>query len=258
MDNRPGLFSLRMRAAESADGEVEHHLSGAERLVDGSEVEGAAAELMTRGWRADPDHLRLAIDRVDPAALLRAPCLRIQSLETTTADHARAIAEELLAAAGVAPGAIAAAFTFLIEGPQLDGKPIRGAVILDARTGERLDSPPDRGVRASRFDYAPHARDQVRAMLDELELGHFRTFEALAVATKVMWSGVTAELCWSDDPHYVAGYVATQAKGYVRLSNFKPEGAVGGRIFFAPPGTVVSELIHRLEQTPLWITATES
>ena len=45
--------------------------------------------------------------------------------------------------------------------------------------------------------------------------------EALALATKVIWSGVVAELCWSDEPEYVAGYVATARHGSVRFPNFK-------------------------------------
>jgi 6-carboxyhexanoate--CoA ligase len=135
---------------------------------------------------------------------------------------------------------------------------MRGAAVLDARTGERLDPNPSRGVRASRFDYATEIRDAVREALTAAGLGHFRTYEALAVATKVIWSGVTAELCWSDEPAYVAGYVATARAGYVRFPNFKPTDATGGRIFFVQDPTQAEQLIHRLQHECLLIASLPS
>ncbi|CAM5620838.1 6-carboxyhexanoate--CoA ligase [Lysinibacillus sphaericus] len=60
------------------------------------------------------------------------------------------------------------------------------------------------------------------------------TGKALALATKVANSPYTiAELCWSDDPEYVTGYVSNHEIGYVRITPLKREGCEsGGRIFF--------------------------
>ena len=42
-----------------------------------------------------------------------------------------------------------------------------------------------------------------------------------------------AELCWSDDPEYQAGYVADSKHGYQRITMLKPIGdPMGGRVFF--------------------------
>ena len=138
---------------------------------------------------------------------------------------------------------------------------MRGAALLDSQTGARLNpdprrgvTDPSRGVRASRFDYAPEIRDGVREVLSANGLGHFRTFEALAVATKVLWSTVSAEYCWSDDPEYRAGYIANLDDGYVRFPEFKPAGAVGGRIFFIHPANNLKKIIERLETRAVLIT----
>jgi 6-carboxyhexanoate--CoA ligase len=104
------------------------------------------------------------------------------------------------------------------------------------------------------MDFAPGVRARLRQKLEAQGLGHFRTLEALAVATKVLWSGVLAELCWSDDPEYEAGYVATPAAGYARFPHFKPRGAVGGRAFFLARGTDIAELVRRLEAQAMLIT----
>jgi len=58
--------------------------------------------------------------------------------------------------------------------------------------------------------------------------------EALVLAAKVLSApGIVAELCWSDDPDYTAGYVASPVHGYVRFPHLKPPGDErGGRAFF--------------------------
>jgi len=95
---------------------------------------------------------------------------------------------------------------------------MRGAMIIDARTGDRMEPDQERGVRASRFDWTDDALEAINRKLAVIGLTHFRTREALALATKVAHApGMVAELCWSDDPDYTAGYVASRATGYVRF-----------------------------------------
>ena len=58
--------------------------------------------------------------------------------------------------------------------------------------------------------------------------------EALVLAGKVLHApGIVAELCWSDDPAYVVGYVAAPQFGYRRITRLKAPGdGRGGRALF--------------------------
>jgi len=131
---------------------------------------------------------------------------------------------------------------------------MRGAVIMNALTGERLESDRARGVRASRMDVANECRPDIEARLSRAGLGHRRVLEALVLAGKVLSApGIVAELCWSDDPDYLAGYVADPVHGYQRISLLKPaDDYHGGRIFFVKPGILsIAEITNYLERQPL-------
>jgi 6-carboxyhexanoate--CoA ligase len=134
---------------------------------------------------------------------------------------------------------------------------MRGAIIMDLQTGERLESDQDRGVRASRFDWTEEASIAIDKKLSALGLTHFRTREALALATKVAYApGVIAELCWSDEPDYTAGYVASQKSGYVRFPILKPlNDQHGGRVFFVKREELdIDALVRYLQTEPVLIT----
>ncbi|BDI29593.1 6-carboxyhexanoate--CoA ligase [Capsulimonas corticalis] len=251
------LYSVRMRAAlGGAHEDGGAHLSGAERLVFASETEAAAAALIARALSrgVPPDFVRLTVERVDAVALARVPVLPLTTIPAPDPTQARRVAEGLLRDAGVSPSAVACAFHSLQNGFGAENASLRGAAIFDLLTGDRLDPPTARGVRATHFDYAPGARDAVAARLAARGLTHFRTLDALAVATKVLWSGARAELCWSDEPEYVAGYVAAPACGYTRFPYFKPTGARGGRVFFVDRDRW-EDVRDCLERAPVWVEA---
>jgi 6-carboxyhexanoate--CoA ligase len=65
--------------------------------------------------------------------------------------------------------------------------------------------------------------------------------------------GIVAELCWSDDPEYLTGYIADPVHGYQRISLLKTAGDWhGGRVFFVRPGTSsVVELTDYLQHQPV-------
>ena len=135
---------------------------------------------------------------------------------------------------------------------------MRGAMIMDAVTGERLEPDRERGIRASHFDWSDEASRAADGALARLGLTHFRTKEALALATKVAHGpGVVAELCWSDDPDYTAGYVASLAFGYIRFPVLKQRGALtGGRALFFDRGRGSVEALQiYLEQVPVVISS---
>ncbi len=250
----PDFFSLRLRAETSG-----MHVSGAERLVPETEAAPVVAALLERSLARRAQRLVLTAERVDEGAIMEAPLLPVTTLELpgplaipcvgggqghgTRAGAApdpeagRRAAAGLLAAAGVVPTVAARALNWLAAGPGPGGRVMRGAVLADAETGERLEPDRARGVRVSRFDYHPAVRDAVGQALRKAGLAHFRVGEALAVASKVAAApGAVAELCWSDDPAYTWGYVAAPVLGYVRLPLKSDGDPKGGRVFFLRRG----------------------
>lgn len=240
------LWSVRMRAAAEGTGRPKH-LSGAERLVSETGMEAVVQAMLARAQGRSPDKIQITIERVPSGGCHWIPCLPVQTVITSRPNAAATVAAGLLAEAGVAPAVAQAALSALQTGLGPGGTSLRGASLWDLQTGTRLERDPERGVRTSRFDYADAQAAQ--DALDAQGLTHFRTREALAVATKTLWAGVAAELCWSDEPDYTTGYVATPCAGYVRLPDFKPEGACGGRIFFLDAGqTDLETCLRRLER----------
>jgi len=135
---------------------------------------------------------------------------------------------------------------------------MRGAMIMDAATGARLERDPERGIRVSRFDWSESASQEIDNALAAIGLIHHRTREALALATKVAHApGLIAELCWSDDPSYGAGYVASKRTGYVRFSCLKQPGDTsGGRVFFVDQQHQdMDSFVSYMEKEPIVISA---
>ena len=213
------------------------------------ELEHTVIQLLQRARSRgiSPEFIRLTVERVATEAVVGIPCLPVTTVATDDAEEARSVCTQALRAVGVQEPAITAAFAGLRAG-WLPGVNLRGAAVLDAATGRRLDSHLERGVRASRLDYSAATRAELERELEQHGLGHFRVREALAIASKVIWAGVVAEVCWSDEPEYTTGYIATRVHGYVRLLNFKPAGGLGGRVFFVSPDCRDDRLAKLLEQ----------
>lgn len=250
------VYSVRMRAAAGGPHEDGgRHVSGAERLVDAVDVADAVSSLTRRAMdrEAETDFVRITIDRLRRSDVETTQVLKLRTTPAMAPAESISHARLLLVESGIAKEAVDAAFAWLM-GSTAAGA-LRGARLVDSRSGADLTPDAKRGVRASRFDYAPGAAGVVEAALSDVGLTHFRTREALALATKVIWAGVAAELCWSDEHGYVAGYVATPRDGYVRYADFKPAGAVGGRIFFIDRSKIRPEpVVDLLERQSLWIT----
>jgi 6-carboxyhexanoate--CoA ligase len=130
---------------------------------------------------------------------------------------------------------------------------MRGAMLVDAVSGERLEPDRVRGVRVSRMDLTAAAERELRERLRKAGLDNPHVREALVLAAKVLGTpGMIAELCWSDDPDYTAGYVCSAERGYVRFPHLKPQGdPLGGRVFFLCPGLDPQALIDYLERSAL-------
>jgi 6-carboxyhexanoate--CoA ligase len=225
------------------------HLSGAERIVSDDNLGLSVHKMLERSQFKQPNIIQITAERVPNGQCHHVPCLPVHTVHASSIEEAAEYAKAVLVEAGIDPDVAQAGCDALKTGLGRGGSAMRGASVWDSLTGERYEPDWERGVRTSRFDYSEEGAIAIDSALAAFGLTHFRIREALAVATKTLWSGVTAELCWSDEPDYTTGYIATNHDGYVRLPGFKPAGAMGGRIFFIDSRSCdVSECIRRLEQ----------
>ena len=238
MKSNGDTYSVKMRAAKGG-----LHVSGAERIVPQSRIAATLSALAKRALgheRGTPDSINLKVAAIKD--VLRIKALKVSAHETASVAQAWEKAEELLATAGVPrPTRVRELFRETYS--------MRGAMLVDADTLERLEPDRARGVRATEMDGDPSPRADVK--------NHFA--EALTLASKVLSApGIVAELCVSDDPGYTTGYVAVKGV-YHRLTNLKEKGeALGGRIFFyRGRREAAGETIRYLEETPVIVDREE-
>jgi 6-carboxyhexanoate--CoA ligase len=245
-------YSLRMRAAEGGPHESGgRHISGAERLPARGSLEAAAAQMIRRALshtKGKADFIRLTIEALREEEVLVAPALRIETHKARTHEEGIRLARGCLEEVPVSPAAVDKAFRALSR----LSRNMRGAMLLDAETGQRLDRTGRRGLRVSRMD--AEDEEAFRAWLAEQGLDTIHVREALILASKVMAApDIVAELCWSDDPDYVTGYVAVKAV-YHRITRLKSPGDPrGGRVFFVRHGGGERELREYLEKKAVLI-----
>ena len=237
------LYSVRMRAAQGGPHEKGgHHISGAERIVKLEEVGAIAQSLADRALhhsKGTADFINITVDLIPPEKITYIDCLKVEEHKTSSISESHQLVTELLQGPHISEAAVLKAISLL---KSLD-KSMRGAMLVDAITGERLDTG-DRGVRVSHMDsFDSHA-------LGDNE--HMR--EALVLASKVQSAdGIVGELCWSDDPDYTVGYVACNGV-YHRLPNMKEFGSdIGGRVFFVRSDIDSESVIEYLERTPVLV-----
>lgn len=217
------------------------HLSGAERIVAPQNIASALSALAKRALcheRGVPDSINLKAEALDD--VIRIKALPVFTLTVADANEGWRKVEEILSSAGFRR-------TKEICGLFKETYPMRGAMLLDADTLERLEPDRERGIRATNMDGDPSpAADRKN---------HFA--EALTLASKVLSApGIVGEICVSDDPAYVTGYVATKG-GYHRITVMKRRGEeTGGRIFlYRGPRDAVSETIRFLEKQAVVVEA---
>jgi 6-carboxyhexanoate--CoA ligase len=249
------LFSIRMRASHKG-----RHVSGAERIVLSDAIDIVIRELTARATARIPlpDQITVIAENLGELPLQRIKALNMTALDVSSVQAGRSAAVYALQHAGASLYSAEKAISHLSKGASISGHTMRGAIIMDARTGERLEPDQERGVRVSRFDWDEQTLVLTRQRLAALGLTHFRTFEALALATKVAHApGAVAELCWSDDPDYTAGYVASLHTGYLRIPELKKTGDPnGGRVFFVGGDHFdLGAFIKYLQLDPVLITS---
>lgn len=245
------MYSVRMRASER-----ERHISGAERIVDEREIQATAQSLVQRALyheRGKPDFINISIEALEiPVKYVTS--LPVTLLRIEDVEGGKNAARKLLTYLGIPVYCIEKGVSLLENGPS-GGDSMRGAVLMNM-DGERLEPDKQRGIRASRMDITKDAAKELEHTLAEKGLSSYytRISEALVLATKASRvKGTIAELCWSDDPSYTTGYVASKELGYVRIPHLKHEGDCrGGRVFFVDKIDLAS-YIHEMEKCPILV-----
>jgi 6-carboxyhexanoate--CoA ligase len=252
MVKNPTLYSLRMKASREGS-----HISGAERILSKDRIPIEMEDLFRRAMDhglGSPDEIHLTIEEIKED-IMYAESLPISTILTEEVEDSRKKAMELLILNGVSEQAIRRAFDDISMGASPDNKNMRGAMIIDMDTGERLEPDLYRGVRVSRMDIGEEAEEALKIEMKRINVKGQRVKEALTLATKVALAGTFAEICWSDNPDYTTGYVASKRHGYVRFLNLKKDGdPYGGRAFFVKSKMDLDSYIDFLQKSPLIIT----
>lgn len=248
------LFSVKMRAAQGGAHEKGgRHISGAERILSEPSLEKTVLGMLDRArthQRGKADFISIRIEEVKDEDIAYKPLLSMESFEAADVAAGHAVAIEELQKAGVTNSAAQKGIAALLSLPDS----LRGAMIFDAVSGKRMDELGKRGVRVSKMDCADSADYEADLARRGLMGEHVR--EALVLASKVAGADdILAELCWSDDPDYVTGYVASSKFGYKRIPVMKEKGSpVGGRIFFVREATDINKLCAYLQEQAVLIT----
>ena len=231
------LYSLKMRAEKSVG--KREHVSGAEKILQEEELPEHLAALLSRALhhaKGRADFVNFKVESIAPEAVEHLPALPVSTVEVETPAEGRRVIIDALEKLGLKNGeAILAKFS--------ETYGMRGAMLLDADTLERLEPDAERGLRATYMDAERAAKGASDCK------NHFA--EAVVLATKVVHAPhIVAEICVSDDPDYVTGYVAAPSLGYRRITKLKEAGSPdGGRIFlYRGPRDGVADTIRYLEK----------
>jgi 6-carboxyhexanoate--CoA ligase len=256
------LWNIRMRASRGIRSQKsetrrqkqktsEIHISGAEGLYPASDIERILRRYIERALhhsKGKPDQIILTLEEVRQKPL-NISTLPLQTVSSGSPSEGRQISGNLLQALGISGKAMKIAFDVLQKGN------MRGAALISAEKGRRLEHDHERGVRVSRLGIGKPAIKALSLKLTRLGINTDTVKEALVLASKVSSCyGVIAELCISDDPHYTTGYVASNQFGYVRIPRIKRNGGkIGGRVFFVREGSNIDKMIQYLERTPVLV-----
>lgn len=246
------MFSIKMRSSKGGPHEKGgRHISGIERIVEADEVESEIIKAYRRARmheRGDSDFINIKIEKINESDIIYKDKLNIKQHHVECRDEGLDLASKLLQSAGVSEKASKTA----IESISNLSESMHGAMLIDKDTGKRLDDRGMKGVRVTGISSAD-INDYRNALKSNIDCG-LHLEEALILASKVASAkGITAELCWSDDPNYLIGYVAANDI-YERIPIMKDKGnPIGGRVFLVDSGEfdddyTLDDLIEYLEE----------
>ncbi|WP_042332252.1 8-amino-7-oxononanoate synthase [Desulfosporosinus orientis] len=216
-----GLYSIKMRASNCEEG-TEKHISGAEKIVSGGSLLRYSDALLKRGLyhsKGKADFINLKIEAISSAEILCLDSLPARTIPVHNHQEGMQTIIGLLEKMNIPKAAE------IIEKLK-ETYPMRGAMLLDADSLERLEPDKERGIRAVYMDADHSGRQETIEMKNPY-------YEAMVLAAKAAYApNIIGEICISDDPNYVTGYVASKDMGYVRITKLKEKGSQdGGRIF---------------------------
>jgi len=253
------MFSIRMRASKRMgtrgkglgpnQKQKEIHISGAEGIFEEAELTKVCNEYIHRALthsRGRPDEIVITIEKIKQKPK-KISLLPVTTLKCSSPEEARKLITLRLEPLGISKKALINGFAVLNS-----RKTMRGASLILAKSGKRIEPDRERGIRASRIGIDKSAEKNLSERLSREKINTLTVKEALALASKVA-SGpdVIAEICISDDPDYTTGYVASREFGYMRIPNIKKKKKMhGGRVFFVSESADISGLISYLERKP--------
>ena len=246
------MYSIKMRCSQGGPHEEGgRHISGAERILREDEVERELINVYRRAItheRGEPDFINLKIEKIDEKDIIYKKRLTINQHEVSNKEEGLELAKEILKENSVSEDAAQKGIERLFN---LQDS-IHGAMLIDKDSGERIDKRGIKGVRVTGMGSADVEKYKKSLEDDGREGLHLE--EALILASKIAsCKGIVGELCWSDDPSYVIGYVGTK-DSYERIPILKEKGnPIGGRLFFVDQSQLdenyaLEDLINYLEK----------
>ncbi len=247
--------SQQVRDKNSVSGNpesAEMHISGAEGLYESIDINKIVKNYIQRALqhpRGIPDRIVLTIEKLEqePGPVQSLP---VTTLGCGSLSEARQYIEKILKMAGISENAIRTALDLLNN-----KNTMRGASLMLAESGERVEPDRNRGVRASSLGITRAAEKALSLELEGHGINNSTVKEAVILASKVAsLESIIAELCIPDDPDYTTGYIASRRYGYIRIPDIKQKGAnIGGRVFFMEEDADVGAVVRYLENTPVLI-----
>ncbi|MBF0559617.1 MAG: 6-carboxyhexanoate--CoA ligase [Nitrospirae bacterium] len=243
------MWNVRIRASRKTC--VSNlHISGAEGLYDTRELPQTVTAYVRRVLghsRGLPDTINITIESMEQGPV-SVPLLNVKTIRCSSPDRAHKIISEILTDMDITQRAISAASRVLTS-----TNVMRGASLITARTGLRIEPDKKRGVRVSRLGIKRAERRKLALSLSRLRINTETVQEALLLASKAAsCQGILAEVCISDDPDYTTGYIAGRDIGYVRIPNIKSRCDMhGGRVFFIREEADPDPIINYLEREPV-------
>ena len=216
------LHSIKMRSSKD-----NKHISGAENIIDEENLEIAVSQLIKRALthsKGKAEDINIKIEKLDEDKITYLEPLKVTTVEVGNHIEGFECVKHLLNKLGIDDKKSDRVLEIFKEASNM-----RGAILLDINTLERLEPDKERGIRATYMDFENFNTNRLTK-----ESGHNTHFiEALALATKVInCPYIIGEICYSDDPNYTAGYISSKKYGYVRFPHLKQLGdESGGRIF---------------------------
>ena len=241
------LYSIKMRASQKIK-DKNIHISGAEKIIDKSNIKICTDSLIKRALaheNGEADFINIKIENIKKEDVIELQALPVINEPAATKEEGFTILKNYLDDLGIKKSS---------EILKLIKKcaNIRGAILLNINTFERMEPDFTRGIRATYMDSKKFALCSKK--------NHFS--EAIILATKVSNApNIVGEICISDDKNYVTGYFASKKTGYIRISKLKEKGdPIGGRIFLYNGKTKkdLSETIYFIEKQPVIVKNVES